>query len=102
MTGPRLSIIPANAVLDKHLTHLQLRTLLALGTHQDAQGWMSPSCSTIGQFLGVGRDDIERSIDELVNLGYLEKRFNPHALKGERNYIVRVILDTLEEEPEDD
>lgn len=86
---PNLSIIPAQAVMDRDLTHTQLRVLCAIGIHTNKLGggvWTS--LNTLADEAGVSRKTVQRSCEELVARGYLRITERP----GTTN-LYEVVLD---------
>jgi hypothetical protein len=72
MSNPRFSILQARAVSDKRITDAQFRTLAALGTFTDEEGWCWPSLTTIGEMCGKTKQTAGRDVIALKKLGYLE------------------------------
>lgn len=69
---PNLSIIPAAAVLDRELTHSQLRALCAVGIHTDKLGggvWAS--VKTLATEAGMSERTFQMACAALVERGYL-------------------------------
>ena len=74
MIGPRFSIIPARAILNKSLTDLDIRILGILGIHADRSGWCFKNQSKIAEELDVTRRAVNRSIARLASEGLIEKK----------------------------
>ena len=72
MSNARFSIIQAKAVSDTRITSAQFRTLAALGTFGDEEGWCFPKLATLAKMLGKDRSNVSRDIAALVELGYIE------------------------------
>jgi hypothetical protein len=72
MSNARFSILQGRAVKDRRISDAQFRTLAALGTYTDEEGWCWPSLSTLGNQLGKKRQVVGRDIVALKKLGYLE------------------------------
>jgi hypothetical protein len=68
----RFSILQGRAVRDRRISDAQFRTLAALGTYSDEEGWCWPSLSTLGDQLGKKRQVVGRDVIALKKLGYLE------------------------------
>jgi len=88
---PNLSIIPAQAVMDRDLTATHLRVLCAIGIHTNKLGggvWTS--LNTLADEAGVSRSTVKRACEELETKGYL--RVN---LRGGRTSIYEVVLDPV-------
>ena len=69
---PNLSIIPAAAVMDRDLTHTQLRVLCAIGVHTDKLGgnvWTS--VKTLADEAGVSERTVQTACQALTERGYL-------------------------------
>ncbi|MFZ9747823.1 MAG: helix-turn-helix domain-containing protein [Opitutaceae bacterium] len=69
---PNLSIIPAAAVMDRDLTHTQLRVLCAIGVHTDKLGgnvWTS--VKTLADEAGVSERTVQGACQALTERGYL-------------------------------
>ena len=92
--GPRYSVVPAAAVLDQRLTHTQLRLLLVLGTYTDHQGWCWPAQGKMAEKLKVSRTWVNRSLKQLVTLGYITSVQRKDPVQGTTTCLYRVVLDT--------
>lgn len=101
MANPRYSILPARAVFDGRLSHIDVRVLAALGTYTDRDGWCFPSQRELVEKLGLARSTICDSIQRLSApaLGYLEVR--PRTTKGRgkvgNEYRVKMDLPPVQE-----
>ena len=87
---PNLSIIPARAVMDRDLSHTQLRVLCAIGVHTDKLGgnvWTS--VKTLAQEAGVGERTVQTACQALAERGYLRITTRPG-----RTNLYEVVLDT--------
>tara|TARA_B100000315_G_scaffold228300_1_gene236895 strand:+ start:237 stop:926 length:690 start_codon:yes stop_codon:yes gene_type:complete len=73
MGGPRKSILPADAVFDQRLGNAALRVFAALGVYADKKGTCYPKLRTLGDSFGISKQTVHKHIEELVNLGYVEK-----------------------------
>lgn len=100
MTGPRLSIIPAAAVLDPNLEPRDLQVLCLFGRHTDENGWCTRSQVKLAAELGCARSTVQASIERLVEAGWLQKRSDKEAVhaQGKRTpaYDYRVVLDVAD------
>lgn len=100
MTDPRLSIIPAGAVLDRRLKARDLQVLCVFGRHTDRKGWCRRSQVQMAKEMGCARSTVQGSIERLVEAGWLQKRMlsTPHQ-SGERDsaHEYRVVLDRDDE-----
>lgn len=67
----RLTIFQAAAVDDARLGSAAFRVLACLGTYSDKDGWAWPSQTTIATRLGISRQAVNKSIQQLSELGYL-------------------------------
>lgn len=74
MSGPRYSIIPADAVTDRRLEPVDLRVLCLLGRHTNDAGWCSRSQVKMARELGIGRATLQRGLKRLIECGYVEQR----------------------------
>lgn len=74
MSGPRYSIIPADALDDSRVTDLHLRVLSDFGRAADRNGWLQANQSLVAKRLGRSRETINRTIRDLVEWGYLRKK----------------------------
>lgn len=74
MTGPRYSIIPADAVADHRLSHVSLRVLAVLGTHTDNNGWCYIRQRSIADRIGVSQRYAAQAVTDLLNKGYIRSR----------------------------
>lgn len=74
----RFSATPATATSDPRLSDSEYRTLAAIGTFTDKNGWCRPSQMAIAEMRGVSRKTINQHIKKLADLGYLNviPRFN--------------------------
>ena len=87
---PNLSIIPARAVMDRDLSHTQLRVLCAIGVHTDKLGgnvWTS--VKTLAHEAGVSERTIQAACQTLTERGYLRVTTRPG-----RTNLYEVVLDT--------
>lgn len=69
---PNLSIIPARAVMDRELTHTQLRVLCAIGMHTNKLGgnvWTS--VKTLADEAGVAERTVQTACQALAERGYV-------------------------------
>lgn len=96
----RLSIIPAGAVTDERLEPRDLQVLCLLGRHIDKLGWCFRSQVKMAAELHCGRSSVQRSVDRLIEAGWVEKKRRGQALpEGEEAgqphaaYAYRVVLD---------
>jgi biotin operon repressor len=96
MSGPRYSIIQADAVDDKRMSKTHLLVLLILGRHSNNRGWAAISQKKTGEKLGVRRETINRAMRDLVSWGYVEKKGQKETKRSICFY--RVIMDRGEPE----
>lgn len=71
MSHARFSILQSRAVADKNVTDPQFRTLAALGTFGDRDGWCFPSLAALAEQLGKSRQAVSKDIQALVKTGYI-------------------------------
>lgn len=100
MNGPRLSIIPAGAVTDRSLEPRDLQVLCLLGRHTDRLGWCVRSQVKMAVELDCGRASVWRSLERLVDAGWVEKKRRGEAPPEgtdpghpSASYAYRVVLD---------
>jgi hypothetical protein len=98
MSSPRLSIIPAGAVTDRSLEPRDLQALCLLGRHTDKAGWCVRSQVRMSVELGCGRASLQRSLERLVEAGWVEKKRRDAQVAAEgghvsSSYAYRVVLD---------
>lgn len=96
MSGPRLSIIPAGAVTDRSLEPRDLQVLGLLGCYTDKSGWCRRSQVKMATQLHCGRSSVQRSLENLVTAGWVEKKrppWGPADGQPSNSYMYRVILD---------
>ena len=96
MSGPRLSIIPAGAIFDRTLEGRDLQVLGLLGCHTDKAGWCRRSQVKMARQINCGRSSVQRSLDRLVDAGWVEKKRPPGGNdegQPSASYMYRVILD---------
>lgn len=98
MSGPRYSIIPANAVWDRRLNHTDLRVLAALGSYTDKQGWCFPSQQELADKVGVHRQRVCAAIKVLTDCGYVVSRPRTDQRRGKIGCEYRVVIDTQDAE----
>ncbi len=89
----RYAIIPAIALSDTRLTIRDISVLCVLGTYADKRGFCYPSVTTIGGLLGITRQAVQKPINRLIELGYIDKqdRFIPGT--GQTSNMYRVLMD---------
>jgi len=88
---PNLAIIPAQAVMDRELSHTQLRVLCAIGIHTNKLGggvWTS--INTLADESGVSRSTVKRACEELAERGYLRITERPGT-----THLYEVVLDPV-------
>lgn len=78
MSDPRLSIIPAAAVLDPRLKARDLQVLCLFGRHIDRRGWCTRSQVKMAKEIGCARSTVQGSIDRLVVAGWLMRGDSDH------------------------
>lgn len=100
MSGPRLSIIPAGAIFDRTLEPRDLQVLNLLGCHTDKAGWCRRSQVRMAAELDCSRSSVQRSLDRLVEAGWVQKKRVPWAAQEGQpsgSYMYRVMLDRDDE-----
>lgn len=89
----RFSAITSRALSDPNLSDSEYRTLGAIATHADKDGWCYPSQSLLAEIRGVSRQTINSHIKKLAALGYLniEPRYRDDG--GQTSNMMQVRLD---------
>jgi hypothetical protein len=93
MTGPRYSIIPADAYSDDRMKDLHIRVLGILGTHTNNNGWCEVNQRVIAEKCGRSRETINRTIRDLCEFGYLSKREQRTKANGRTINLYQVLMD---------
>jgi hypothetical protein len=70
----RFSVIPAGAITDESLEPRDLQVLCLLGRHTNDMGWCWRSQVKMARELRCGRSSVQRSIERLVDAGWVEKK----------------------------
>jgi len=94
MTQARFSLIPAQAVCDNRLNSRALQVLALLGTYTDKNGWCFPSQSRLADQLGCSRPTINRALNLLVSIGYVQQQHQYSNDGSQTASKYRVLLDT--------
>src|SRR5690349_2916789 len=90
----RFAIVPARAIDDPNLSHIDLRVLGVIGYHLDRHSNEAfPKQATIAARLGVTRETVNRSIARLVKNGYVRVRPTSRQDGGNSTSVYHVILD---------
>ncbi|MET4636177.1 helix-turn-helix domain-containing protein [Kaistia defluvii] len=95
MSGPRYSIIPADAVTDNRLEGRDLQVLALLGRHTNDGGWCSRSQVKMAREIHCGRATIQRGLARLIECGYVQQRAMTRKDGGDRAHEYRVLLDEV-------
>ncbi len=95
MSNARFSIIPSSTVANRRISDAQFRTLAALGTFGDKNGWCWPSLKKLAIILGKSKQAVSKDIQHLKNIKVIEvyKRFNKET-KSQRSNKYRILFDT--------
>ena len=93
MTTQRFSIVPAHAVSDPNLTDSEYRTLSAVATYADKNGWCWPSQSKLAEIRGVSRKTINQHVKRLNSLGYLNVIARAREDGGQTSNMMQVKMD---------
>jgi len=96
LSHPRLSITPAGAIFDQSLEPRDQHVLNLLGCYTDKAGWCRRSQVKMAKQLKCGRASIQRSLDRLVEAGWVEKKRPPWSNpdgQPSNSYMYRVVLD---------
>lgn len=93
MTGPRYSIVPADAYSDDRMKDLHIRVLGILGTHTNNNGWCEVNQRVIAEKCGRTRETINRTIRDLCEFGYLSKQEQRTKANGRTINLYQVLMD---------
>lgn len=93
MTGPRYSIIPADAYADERMKDLHIRVLGILGTHTDNNGWCEVNQRVVAEKCGRTRETINRVIRDLCEFGFLSKQEQKTKANGRTINLYQVLMD---------
>ena len=93
MSNARFSIIQARAVRDERITPAQFRTLCALGIYGNEEGWCFPNLKTLGDDLNKSKQAVSKDIKALVELGYIEVKYQYRDDGSQRGNLYRLIFD---------
>lgn len=97
----RFGQIPMTALLDKRLTPRDITVIAALGIYTDKHGWCHPSYTTVGAILGISRQAVQRSVQNLERAGYLERQHRvDEGNKSQTSNLTRVMFDYMPPESE--
>lgn len=93
MSNARFSILQARAVSDPKISNAQFRTLAALATFGDKDGWCFPKLQTLGDMVGKSKQAVSMDIKELVSLGYvqIQNQYRPDG--SQKNNLYRIVFD---------
>jgi len=94
MSGPRFAALPVDALDDRRLTKVDLAILNDLGRHADLRtGWCYRAQKTLAEVVGVSRRTIQRSLDRLLDLSYLDREIRLEDGKGQKSNLYRVLFE---------
>lgn len=93
MTGPRYSIVPADAYSDDRMKDLHIRVLGILGTHTNNNGWCELNQRVIAEKCKRSRETINRTIRDLCDFGYLSKKEQRTKANGRTINLYQVLMD---------
>lgn len=93
MSGPRYSIIPADAYSDDRMKDLHIRVLGILGTHTNNNGWCEVNQRVIAEKCGRSRETINRTVRDLCEFGYLAKQEQRTKANGRTINLYQVLMD---------
>ena len=98
MSNARFSILQSRAVEDARISNSQFRTLAALGTFGDKDGWCFPKLATIGKMLSKSKQAVSKDLQSLCELGYVEitKQFRKDG--SQQHNLYRLLFDTPQPE----
>ena len=92
-SGPRYSIIPADAYSDERMKDLHIRVLGILGTHTDNNGWCEVNQRVVAAKCGRTRETINRTIRDLCDFGYVAKQEQRTKANGRTINLYQVLMD---------
>jgi DnaD/phage-associated family protein len=98
MSNARFSILQSKAVGDEKISNAQFRTLAALGTFGDKDGWCFPKLKTLSEILKKSKQAISMDLKELENLGYIEIKHQFHEDGSQKFNLYRLIFDIKQPE----
>lgn len=86
-------VIPFKAVLDKKVTHGNIRVLCVLAGYCNKQGFSIVGIRTLAEKLKCNYTNIQYHLKKLEKLGYVEMRKNS-AYPGIRGNLRRIVYDS--------
>ena len=86
-------VLPFKAIIDKKVTHGNIRVLGILASYCNKQGFSIVGLRTMGTQLGCSYQNIYKHLKKLEGLGYVESR-KRSAYPGIRGNLRRIIYDT--------
>ena len=84
----KFGVVPTLAILDKSITHAELRVLALLCSYADKNGECFPSQSKMAECLGIARENVNRHIQSLHKKGWVRsvQRFRDDGSKRSKMY----------------
>jgi DNA-binding MarR family transcriptional regulator len=93
MSGHRLSVIPAGAILDPGLKSGDIRVLALLGKYTNDSGWCYYSQVRMAKELNVSRSTVQLALNRLEEAGWVQRRARATDDGRTTFYDYRVLLD---------
>jgi hypothetical protein len=93
MSGHRLSVIPAGAILDPALKSGDIRVLALLGKYTNDSGWCYYSQVRMAKELNVSRSTVQLALNRLEEAGWVQRRARATDDGRTTFYDYRVLLD---------
>ena len=84
----KFGVVPTLAILDKTITHAELRVFSLLCSYADKNGECYPSQKTLADQLGIAREGMNRHIKSLEKTGWIKsvQRFRDDGSKRSKLY----------------
>ncbi len=100
MSDNRFAAIPTAALEDERITATDIAVLAALARYADKHGWCYPKQDDLARLARMRRETVNRRINVLCKLGYVEKTGRTLPGKGKIGNQYRVVLDVKRAEPD--
>ena len=86
----KFGVVPTLAILDKSITHAELRVFSLLCSYADKNGYCYPSQKTLAEQLGIAREGMNRHIRSLEKTGWIKsvQRFRADGSKRSKLYSI--------------
>lgn len=89
----KFGVVPTLAILDKSITHAELRVFSLLCSYADKHGECFPSQNTMCEQLGVNRQTMNKHMQALVKHGWVTSTPRHRSDGSQRSNLYRVIHD---------